>query len=193
MLHRRRDAGIGYDPSRNNIIIFGGRGSSTFDDTWTFNLNSKTWTKINKTRDKNGNVIPENRFSMVYGSKGQYFYVSTGEGKLNGERAFYNDINRFDFSTQKWEKLEPKTSLRPEKRYGSGGGVYPTGNGLYVTHGFTGERYSNTYKFVFETQKWQRKFDGTNSYDPRFPHSRCLHSAVMSDVDELVMYGGCLG
>lgn len=189
----RRDAGIGYDSNGNNIVIFGGRGSSTFDDTWLFNLNSKTWTKVKETKDATGKVIPENRFSMVYGSRNQYFYVSTGEGKSNGERQFYDDINRFDFKSQKWEKLKPKTSLRPEKRYGSGGGVYPTGNGFYVTHGFAGERFSNTFKFTFETQKWERKFDGTNSYDPRYPHSRCLHSAAMSDVDELVMYGGCLG
>lgn len=189
----RRDAGIGYDAARNQIVIFGGRGSGgILDDTWIFNLTSKAWTKVSET-NKDGKVVPENRFSMVYGSKGNYFYVSTGEGKTGSTRNFYDDINRFDFTTQKWEKLEPKTSIRPEKRYGGGGGVYQTGNGLYVTHGFAGKRYSNTFKFVFETQKWEIKFDGTNNYNPAAPHARCLHSGVMSDVDELVMYGGCLG
>ncbi|KAK3711397.1 hypothetical protein QZH41_013506, partial [Actinostola sp. cb2023] len=189
----RRDAAIGYDAIRKQVIIFGGRSGSILDDTWLFNTTSKTWSEVANPKDKDGNVVPENRFSMVYGSQNNYFYVSTGEGKSGSARVFHDDVNRFDFNTQKWVKLEPTTSLRPEKRYGSGGGVHPSGNGLYVTHGFSGVRYSNTLKFTFQTQKWEMKFAGTNSYNPSYPHSRCLHSSAMTEEDELVMYGGCLG
>jgi len=186
----RRDAGIGYDASSNQVAIFGGKAGSILGDTWLFNITSMTWSKVADTKDKDGNVVPAKRFSMVYGSQNNYFYVSTGEGSA---RVFFDDVNRFDFTTRKWEVLNTTTSLRPEKRYGSGGGVHPSGTGLYVTHGFSGVRYSNTLKFTFQTQKWEMKFAGTNSYNPSYPHSRCLHSSAMTEEDELVMYGGCLG
>ncbi|KAK3721850.1 hypothetical protein QZH41_008991, partial [Actinostola sp. cb2023] len=186
----RRDAGIGYDASSNQVAIFGGKAGSILGDTWLFNITSMTWLKVADTKDKDGNVVPAKRFSMVYGSQNNYFYVSTGEGSA---RVFFDDVNRFDFTTRKWEVLNTTTSLRPEKRYGSGGGVHPSGTGLYVTHGFSGVRYSNTLKFTFQTQKWELKFAGTNGSNPNLPHERCLHSSAMTKADELVIYGGCLG
>lgn len=194
----RRDSSVGFDRTKNQLVIFGGRGGESFDDTWIFDLGSKTWTKVAATTDSDGVSIPDKRFSMVYGTEGNSFYVATGEfSGDNSPTRFFDDILRFDFSSQKWTRLGKDSKVKPEARYGSAGGIFNDGkgvNGFYVTHGFDGPtRYSNTFKFDFDKDEWQEKFSGSNSYNPKYPHSRCLHSGTVTKPDELVMYGGCLG
>ena len=195
----RRDSSIGYNRQRNQVVIFGGKGSSgNLDDTWIFHLSNKSWYRVDPTRDSSGAIIPEKRFSMVFGSINDYFFVSTGEfsGDENSPRTFYNDILQFNFSAKRWQRLEPQSSIKPETRYGASGGIFDdenSDNGFYVTHGFSGTRYSNTFRFDLKKKEWQEKFHGSNSYNPSYPHSRCLQSGTMTNPDELVLYGGCLG
>lgn len=181
----RRDCAIGYDKENEKIFIFGGRGSKTFDDTWSFDLNTKTWEKVRT----DGN--PGRRFSVVSGTWNNGFYVSTGQqGSI-----FFDDIWRLDLTSFEWKQL-PSDSTKPEKRYGAGGGFFQQGNSsfFYLTHGFSGQRYSNTFVYdVSKNQGWKEIFDGTNPYNPNYPHARCLHSATMVSDHELVMYGGCMG
>ena len=192
----RRDSSIGFNRATNQLIIFGGKNDKTnLGDTWVFDLASKSWTKLDPTLDSKDVSIPEKRFSMVYGAAGDSFYISTGEYS-GTPRTFFNDILQFEFSTKKWKRLGENSNVKPEIRYGSAGGIFDDGsgkNGFYVTHGFSGTRYSNTLKFDFDKDEWEEKFSGSNNYNPNYPHSRCLHAGTMIKPDELVMYGGCLG
>ena len=110
----RRDSSIGFDQKGNQLIIFGGRGSWNLDDTWSFDLKSKTWKKLPATLNSDGVSIPEKRFSMVFGAESgrDSFYIATGEfsGNDNSPCLFFNDILQFDFSTQTWTRLG-----RPER------------------------------------------------------------------------------
>ena len=188
----RRDSSIGYDQANGRLVVFGGRDSDgSLSDTWIYDIQTEKW------REMNSSSTPERRFSMVYGSTSSHFYISTGE-KASGE--FFNDVYRFNYSRLSWEEVEPRGNVRPEKRYGSGGGIWRTiagsdadGEGLYVTHGFAGERFSNTFKFDLAKLEWEEVFGGTSSYEPFLPHARCLHAATMTAGDQLVLYGGCLG
>lgn len=196
----RRDGALGYLASEKILVLFGGRTSAGIvGDTWIFNISSRTWSKISETLAVDNTTIPEKRFSMVCGTwkpvdnSEESFYISTGEGRSGQSKVFFNDVVRFNLANKKWIKLDPKTSVRPEKRYGSGGGIYKDGNAIFVTHGFADERYSNTFKFDLNTNEWIEVFSGTNSYNPSFPHARCLHSATMTGKNEIVMFGGCLG
>lgn len=191
----RRDSSIGFIRAANQLVIFGGKGSENFGDTWTFDLTYKNWTKWPETKDGAGGFIPEKRFSMVYGAAGNFFYISTGEYS-GSPRTFFNDIVQFDYLKKSWRKLGENSNVKPETRYGSAGGIFDDGsgkNGFYVTHGFSGTRYSNTLKFDLDEEEWEEKFSGSNNYNPNYPHSRCLHAGTMTKPDELVMYGGCLG
>ena len=62
-----------------------------------------------------------------------------------------------------WNKF-PQGTNPPEKRYGVAGG-----------------------------NKWVEEFTGTNSYNPKYPHARCINGATPVTPDHLVIYGGCLG
>ena len=187
----RRDSSIGFIQAEKKLVVFGGKqGGKNFDDTWIYDLSNRKWEPVNPPAP-----VPQKRFSMVYGAFGKYFFISTGE--YNGSpRQFFDDVWRFDSSSLSWRRLDENSETRPEQRYGSSGGIFNNGdenNGFYVTHGFSGRRYSNTFKFDLGKNEWQLKFTGSNNYNPNLPHARCLHSATMIKSDELLLYGGCLG
>lgn len=183
----RRDVGIGYDRENKQILIFGGRDGKPGGpraDTWAFNLTSQAWKELNTRNNISG------RFSMVSGVWNNGFYVSTGQA---GD-TFFDDIWRLDLSTLVWEKLLSKSP--PEERYGSAGGFFQHDNSsfFYLTHGFSDTRFSNTFVYdVLKRNGWTEVFTGTNSYNPNYPHARCLHSATMLSTHKFIMYGGCLG
>ncbi|XP_046858933.1 protein GLUTELIN PRECURSOR ACCUMULATION 3-like isoform X2 [Xenia sp. Carnegie-2017] len=182
----RRDMAIGYQREMRRVLIFGGRGNSgPLGDTWEYNLDTRQWKELTTN-----NAI-DKRFSVVSGVWKNGFYVSTGEGEND---AFFDDIWRLDLSSLNWTKL-PSGSTKPEERYGSAGGFYLNSSLLYLTHGFASNRFSNT--FVYDVSKpnegWREVFEGTNSYNPNYPHARCLHAAAMISQHKMVIYGGCLG
>ena len=190
----RRDSSIGFLRTTNQLVIFGGKDSGgNLDDTWIFDLGTSSWRRLD-----NLDPVPHKRFSMAYGAARNSFYISTGEYS-GSPRTFFNDIWQFDLTTTSgtWRRLDDDNSkVRPEVRYGSAGGILDDDKektGFYITHGFSGTRYSNTFKFDFDKGEWEEKFTGSNNYDPKYPHSRCLHGGAVTNPDELVMYGGCLG
>ncbi|XP_060068247.1 uncharacterized protein LOC132548400 [Ylistrum balloti] len=201
----RRDAGLGFDVTRNQLILFGGRPWTT-DDTWIFNISSGTWRSVSTA------VHPAARFSFVSGLQGDYFYVSMGEG-LN--RQFYNDIWRFSLITETWEELSAQQSdhlryvntsvlasrddkllsTRPEARYGATGGIHSQGFTLFVSQGFSSRRYFDTYSYSVSSQGWSEEYCAgytCNPYNPSYPHARCLHAGAMAAPHQLVIFGGCL-
>ena len=107
-------------------------------------------------------------------------------------RQFYNDVYKFDYGTQRWQKLNPTTSNAPETRYGASGGVHPDGDGLFLSHGFSGTRYANTFKFEFKSNSWITLKDDVGKYNPNGPHQRCLQSGAMLSKTKMIMFGGCL-
>ena len=74
----RRDAAIGYHESEDAIYVFGGKSAKNqpLKKMFKFDLNTKIWTEVAQLDRKD----LKDRFSMVYGSKGDYFYIATGEG-----------------------------------------------------------------------------------------------------------------
>ena len=94
-----------------------------------------------------------------------------------------------------WDKL-PQGTNAPEARYGAAGGIYPGESLLWMTHGFADIRYSNTFTYDLidaRRNKWVEEFTGTSSYNPMYPHARCIHGATPVTPDHLIIYGGCLG
>ena len=72
----RRDSAIAYYAKENDIYVFGGKSDeATFNDMYKFNLQVREWQIVPQGR----NI--KKRFGMVYGTKGEYWYIATGQGK----------------------------------------------------------------------------------------------------------------
>lgn len=180
----RRDMALGYFQTQNKLVVFGGKGGPITDDTWVFDFVAGTWS------DVSGATRPGARFSMVYGVVGNHLYITTGEGP---GKVFYNDVWRFDVTTSTWSQVST-TGTPPRTRYGAAGGVYPGSTLLYVSLGFAGERFFDTFVFDTSANQWSTRFcEGyCHPYTPEYPHARCLHSGSVVGADRLVIFGGCL-
>eukprot|EP00762_Andalucia_godoyi_P000501 ANDGO_05382.mRNA.1 Cytochrome b561 and DOMON domain-containing protein At3g61750 len=193
----RRDAAIGHLPALNSLILFGGRtgGGQALRDTWLFNLASLTWNELSS----NSSMLsgsPDARFSMVYGVSGTgEFYICTGQTNVNGR--VFSDTWLFSPTSLQWSSVAVHGDV-PPARYGSAGGFFRSSNQhlLFLTHGFDKavQRFSDSYIFDTVTQEWSRVVEDrpSNAYDPRMPHSRCLHSGVAIGSTEFLIFGGCL-
>lgn len=175
---------MGYFQTQNKLVVFGGKGGPITDDTWVFDFVAGSWS------DESGATRPGARFSMVYGVVGNHMYVTTGEGP---GKIFYNDVWRFDVTSNTWDQVST-TGTPPRTRYGAAGGVYPGSTLLYVSLGFAGERFFDTFILDTSSNQWSTRFCEGNChpYAPTYPHARCLHSGSLVDPDRLVIYGGCL-
>ncbi len=62
-----RDAGVSWKDKSGNLWLFGGEGSSYFNDLWKYDilLNQWTWVNGSQTSESNG----------VYGTRGQHQYL----------------------------------------------------------------------------------------------------------------------
>ena len=189
----RRDAAIAYYESEDAIYVFGGKSAKNqpLKEMFKFDLNTKIWTQVTQFDRKN----LKDRFSTVYGSKGDYFYIATGEGvDGNGKSSFYEDIWRFHFPTAKWEELSSSTN-KPEKRQSGSGGIHENGSAFILSHGSNDDnRFSNT--FFYDTEKptrgWEEVHSGTNNYNPSYPHARSQQASTMVSTNKMLIFGGCL-
>ena len=70
------------------------------------------------------------------------------------------------------------------------------GDYVYISHGFSTVRYSNTFRADIRgtsgNLKWDEQFSGTNEYNPNAPHARCLVGTAQISNTNFVMAGGCL-
>ncbi|XP_064600894.1 uncharacterized protein LOC135467064 [Liolophura sinensis] len=158
-------------------------------------------------REVMGQTNPSGRYSFVSGVSEGKFYVATGQGR---DKIFYNDIWVFKFRTERWEKLpgQPQPSFlsasewngvsqfaySPQARYGAAGGIFPGSPHLYVSMGFSKQRYYDTVVYDVHQRSWHSEFPcyQCHPYSVTYPHARCLHSGVMVNSEELVIFGGCL-
>eukprot|EP00117_Sycon_ciliatum_P039017 scpid59324/ scgid28898/ Nitrile-specifier protein 2 len=185
----RNDFGFGYDPTGNSVYVFGGQGGSgIMNDLWRFDLSTNSWTEVNPTTS----ARPPVRFSMISGFYTQgpdgLFVISTGEGS---GKVFYNDIWAYNVRTGVWTELSSQGDV-PTERYGAAGGLHVNGTALYVTHGFSNRRFSDTVRYDFSESRWITEFGGTHEYSATQPHPRCLLGSTMAGPDEPVFFGGCL-
>lgn len=97
----RREAAIGYDISRNRVILFGGWQTSAnsnnnkfsmpvlFDDTWEYSLDTRQWRPLSFSTNR-----PSARYGMLYTHNKYGLYISCGKGWLND---YSNDLWIYDF------------------------------------------------------------------------------------------------
>ncbi|KAG2367392.1 hypothetical protein BDR07DRAFT_1351366 [Suillus spraguei] len=157
---------IGYDPTTDNLIIFGGESSSGIptDQTYLLNLGTLTWaTPQPQTGLPQGS--PPARYMAVSGedfsSSYRHAHLVMGGKGISGA---LNDVWEFDFINQFWSNVTVTTSL-PPARWGASGGrddtVAPnattTSNTFYMSGGTDG---TNMYPL---SDVWDFTISGTLS------------------------------
>ena len=80
------------------LVVFGGKNEDNekMNDTWTFDLSTKTWTKI-EIADKDS--IPSHRSGHSAVMSGDYMMIFGGIFEITKE---LNDAYLFDIKTHKW-------------------------------------------------------------------------------------------
>ena len=168
------------DPVRNNLLVFGGRGSSTFGDTWIFDLNTRKWREV-------VGQGPAARFGhgAVYDGANRRMVVVMGEGA-----GFFNDVWTFDLDKETWKQLMPSSNGPdvPRTRYGQSAALDGKGR-VFISHGFSDQgRFDDTWAFDMAVNKW---INLTPASGPK-PLKRCLHEmAYDASSDRVIMFGGC--
>ena len=167
------------DPDAGIAYLFGGRdGSTTFGDTWSYDLASDAWTRLAPA------ASPEGRFGHEAAwVDGIGIVIFAGQASSD---VFFGDLWAYDPAVNAWAEL-PATGALPTPRYGSCAGIGPDGR-LWISHGFTENqvRFFDTRAYDFDTGAWA---DETPSGGAR-PIERCLHGCWWTDGGELALYAG---
>jgi hypothetical protein len=166
------------DPGSGLVYLFGGRdGGRSFDDLWTFDPVTTTWSELAPA-----GPAPAARFGHEAAwAPGVGLVITLGQA---GAR-FFDDVWLFDPEAASWREL-PGKGERPVARYGSCSGIGPDGR-LWISHGFTeeGSRFFDTRAYDFDTGSW------SDATPPDLqPVERCLHTCWWTRTGDFVLYGG---
>lgn len=177
----RYDHSLVADPERHQLVLFGGRGSGTFGDTWIFDLDQAKWRQV----EADG---PPPRFGAgaVYDGANHRVLLVMGQG----DSGFFNDAWAFDLEKETWTQLKDNRAAdnEPRPRYGQSAALHKDGRVL-ISHGFSDQgRFDDTWAFDPVTATWENI---TPKSGP-IPLKRCLHELAYDARDDLLlMFGGC--
>ncbi|MEK7831894.1 MAG: kelch repeat-containing protein, partial [Acidobacteriota bacterium] len=178
----RRDGEAIYDPVGKRIILFGGNSNEGVkNDTWAFDLATRSWTKLNTA-----GTPPSGRFGFdaVYDPVGHQLVVYSGQGA-----GFFNDTWTLNLTSLEWRDVSPAAdSARPKRRYGSAAVFDPVTRSLVSFAGFTSEagRFQDTQSFGLAGNSWADWTPAGNK-----PQIRCLLTGAFDKTGRrMIIYGG---
>ncbi|MDQ5826427.1 MAG: hypothetical protein M3441_19725 [Chloroflexota bacterium] len=177
----RYDHSLIADPEGHQLVLFGGRGSGTFGDTWIFDLAGEDWREVKGQG-------PAARFGAgaVYDGANRRVLLVMGQG----ESDFFNDVWAFDLETETWTELKANRTAEdePRPRYGQSAALHKDGRVL-ISHGFSDQgRFDDTWAFDPAAAKWVNITPSGGT----IPLKRCLHELAYDPQDDLLlMFGGC--
>ena len=175
----RFDGTIAYDPSANEIYLFGGEDTVARNDLWAFSVESNQWRQLSPVGPK-----PDARFghTLNFDPLRRRLIVFGGEAA-----GFFSDVWAYDIAANTWTRLADN-GAGPSRRYGHSAILDSGRNRLVISHGFTDRgRFDDTFAFDLASNRWS---DITPSSGR--PVRRCLHHAVFDSAgDQMFLYGGC--
>ena len=175
----RKDATLVYDDAGQRLWLFGGRiQRKETDELWSFDIGQRRWSRVTAPGG------PAGRWGhvAVFDDKRGQLVLFSGQSPAG----FFNDTWLFDTQTQRWTEATP-SGAKPTPRYGSCAGYDPTGDVMYISHGFTGAgRFDDTWAFDLAGARWAELSPQSGR-----PIKRCLHRCGYdSQSESFYLFGG---
>lgn len=175
---------LAYDSESDRVILFGGARPGFFGmrDTWSFDMVTKTWTKM-KTMGPSW----RGGASMVYDSKADRMIVFGGFDFQKEIAA--NDTWSYDYNTDTWNNLKPATSP-PGRNFQSM--VYDSKADRVIMWGGWGttnsENDNRIWIYDYNTNSWEERRTETG------PSRRSFHNMTYDPkADRTILFGGYTG
>lgn len=168
-----------YNLVNNSMVVFGGRDTSKcYNDVSFYSLLTGLWSASAKV----GGVAPAARYGHSAGATGKNLMVIFG-GR-NGT-SYFNDVAFFDLLGNKWVAVNT-TGTPPSPRAFHSAVVDHYQHVMYVYGGTDGENtYSDIYAFDLDAKAWSTVVPTNGS-----AIARAYHSATVSDLGVMVVFGG---
>ncbi len=170
---------MAYDAESDRVVLFLVWTGAPDNETWTYDFNSNTWTKMEPTTY----LSPRSFSDMAYDTESDRVILFGGESVSQQ----IDETWAYDFNTNTWTKMLPTT--RPSRRH-SHALAYDAESDLVVL--FSGHLARNaplfsdeTWAYDFNTNTW------TNIEPPTQPLKRAAHKlAYDAESDRVVLFGG---
>ncbi|MGA2113024.1 MAG: kelch repeat-containing protein [Anaerolineales bacterium] len=180
----RGGAVMAYDAKADRIILFGGTSATQYDlpDTWAYNYNTNTWTKLAYGPGRTWG-------GMVYDSASDRIILFGGG--LWDYGGVYNDTWAYDYNTNTWTDMKPSTS--PSARSGQVMAYDAKADRVIMWGGDTGwedqglPKDQSVWSYAYNTNTWQETKPGTGMWPD------CRDDAAMAydaKSDRMIMTGG---
>jgi N-acetylneuraminic acid mutarotase len=157
----RAGQGMAYDKESDRIIMFGGFGGksiddSVFSDTWTYDFNANQWTKMNPKLSPSARMY----FAMTYDAENDKVILWGGRKK---DPITDNMVWIYDYNEDSWESKEniggpekPLTYSVMVNRINSKDNIIFGGTVLESV--YKGTLTNETWSYNLKQNKWKRLF-----------------------------------
>ena len=173
---RRYGTASVYEPVSGKITTFAGFTSAgRFDDTWTFDVNSRTW------QDKTTSLKPPKRclHTAVYANDMGRMVIYAGQDD-NGPR---DDIWECQLSSYAWNNISP--AVKPPSRFWNSM-IYYNGGNIIIFGGLGTGPKNDMWKFRMGSNLWEFIVQGAV-----VPPARWGHTGIyIPEQDRMIIFGG---
>ena len=167
-----------YDSTNNKVVLFGGTdGFVHYDDTWTYDVASNTWTQQNPTTKPSA----RDNHAMAYDSTNNKVVL------FGGKDSSFNNIDEtwtYDTSTDTWTQQNPTTKPSARCIHAM---AYDSANDKVVLFGG-----GSIFGHIDETWTYDTSTDTWTQQNPTTkPSARWYHAmAYDSTNNKVVLFGG---
>jgi len=171
---RRYNSRMAYDAESDRVILFGGQlvgtGGQNSDETWVYDFNSDTWTKMEPSVSPPG----WHGFGMTYNSTADRILVwGVGAGH----------VWAYDYNTNTWEDRQPGEGDWPRTRDACAM-TYDALSDKTVLYG--GARFGDeTWAYDYNTNSWKKL-----ELDPVPGKLWSQAMAYSPAIDRIILFGG---
>lgn len=173
-------ARMAYDSESDRLIVFGGFRPSprVFDDTWAYDYESNTWTKM----DPPTRPPARSHFAMAYDEASDRVVIFGGVDEWDEP---FGDTWAYDYDTDTWELLSRHGG--PDPRGFTAMADDPTGDRVILFGGgdMGQEPQGDTWALDVGTGEWT-ELDPTPAPSPRARHAM----ATDAESGTIVLFGG---